>query len=209
MSEVESLKQDAKPVDLNQIQLDDDDLGPDFDPTADAYAAIPPPDDAVYVVRVELDKNKSPSGFLSGRSKQGTGYIMANVVATIEDEGNSFNGRKYFDSLSTFVSQATGACTMATFLEKALRVAVPPNAKKTELAKMLETELEGGALCRIESQWQARQEQDNGKWRTIKRGQARFPKNEDGTYNHILEDLPDKPVARGTIVDFLPMTEVD
>lgn len=199
-------------VDLNELQLEDDDLGSDFNPDADAFSGPPPPPDGIAFVKLRLFKGgDTPTGFSVGQTRNGDSYIMARIEARIVDEGGPFHDRPLFDRQSTAKRTGSGTCGIAGVL-KALGEAVPRTIGKRELAVMLRDVLEQEPMCRIEHQWQGRAQtgtDDNGRpiYRTVKRGMKKFPQNEDGSYNHVFEHDGEEVVAQATILRYLPAEE--
>jgi len=200
----QSLKVAPQVVDLNDLTLEDDQMGADFDPNADAFGGVaPPPDDTEYVVKLELDKGRSNTGFISGKDKNGNSYVMAYITGTITE--GPFEGRKFFDNVSTTVMQSTGACSMASLLDKALGVSVSPQIGKRELAILLRDTLEEGAFCIVETQWRASQQRADGTYRSVKHKMRNFPKKKDGSYDHVVISDGERCFARGEITDYKPL----
>lgn len=205
MSEV-STSERLRPIDLNDLALEDEAL--QLDPDADAFQGPPPPPDGVHLVKLSLFRRNGESPFQAGRDRRGRPYIMAAVVGTLVAEGKPWNNQKVFDRVSTVIFQSSGTCRMAGAL-KALGISVPATTSTKQLAQLLENALEGEPLVGVETRWEARAQHDET-WVTVAKGMKRFPMRQDGSYQHIITD-PDTGelvTAQATVVRYLPAAQV-
>ncbi len=195
-----------KPVDLNDLYLEDEAL--QLDPEADPFQGPPPLPDGVHLVKPSLFRRNGNSPFQAGMDKTSHKFVMASVVATVVAEGKPWNGAKIFDRVTTIMLGNTQTCRMAGVL-KPLGVKIPATTTAKELAKTFETQLEGEPLIGVETQWQARA-QHGDKWVTLLRGMKKFPQREDGSYNHVIEDpeTGEKVTAQATILRYMPADKV-
>jgi len=196
----------SKMLDINDMSLVDEEPI-EIDPEADAFATPTPPPDGTHIVKLKLFRQGSgDSGFTIAKDKNGNEYIQARLESRVVAEGTKYNNMPVFDRVNTIVLQSTSTCSMAGVL-KALRVAVPSRISKRDLAKTLAAVLEGEPLVKIETQWQIREEQDDGKWRTILKGMKRFPPKKDVSGNVVpgeFEHIVDGSAAQATVLRYLP-----
>jgi len=208
--------QRAKPVaiDLNMMEQEDELLS--IDPNADAFAMPAPPPDGEYVMRMTINKNNSPTGFVGGKDKNDRAYISADFLLTVVKEGSDLNGRTVFDNASTMVMQSSGTCKMAGILKQALKQDVPRNIGRQELARKFQAALVGEPLIGVEIQWQARSQQADGKYKTIARGMKKFPPRVDdegnptGDFHAYVKDpnTQEEVQARAVPIRYFPASEV-
>lgn len=195
-----------KALDLNEISLVDEEPI-EIDPEADAFATPAPPPDGTHLVKLKLFRQGSgDSGFTIAKDKNDNEYIQARLEARIVAEGQKYDNAPVFDRVNTIIMQSTGTCSMAGVL-RALKVPVPSRVSKRDLARTLATALEGEPLVKIETQWQIREEQSDGKWKTVLKGMKKFPPKKDGQGNVIPgehEHVVDGNAAQATVLRYLP-----
>lgn len=196
---------------LNDLPLIDEEPM-NIDPDADAFAGFVLPPDGVHMAKLSLGKGGAVPTFQPGVDKNGKKYIAVNVEARIVAEDKPYNNAVIFDQASTIVMQSTGTCRIAGILQ-ALRVPVPSTMTKNQIVAQLAAQLEGEPLVQIETQWQAREQQDDGKWKTVVRGQKRFTPKHDADGNVVpgeYETFAESPRtgaqvdAKAIIVRYLP-----
>ena len=188
MSEEVDLKEKAKPVDLNDLQLADEMV--DVNADADAFAGPPPPTDGDYRVKLSLGKR----GVSQGKSKDGKLFFMADVNAKVIV--GEFENRILFDNVSTMVMQNTGTSRMAGVL-KALGETVGGRTSILEMTRKFADKLTGEPEVTVQTQWTAycadcneenKQNPKRGKkGGIVLRGEKRFPQNGDGHHRAQVE----------------------
>ena len=184
-------------ADLDLLDLEEEVF---IDTEATTYGFGPPPPDGRYVAKVEFQTEKSPTGFVSGVTRNGNKYLMAYLSLTIQQlENRAVHGRKLFDQPSTMVLESVSTCGIASLLKEGFGVAVPARVSPKHLAIMLRDCIGPGAMVGIETQWQARAETNETdpntgkrKWKTFRRGMKKFPEKygpngEVVGYNHCVE----------------------
>jgi hypothetical protein len=200
------MSENMKPVDLNDLYLEDESL--QLDPDADAFQGPPPPPDGVHLAKIMPFRKNGDSPFQVGKDKRSKPFIMAAVVNKAVAEGRPWDGANIFDRVSSVIMQNSGTCRMAGVL-KALGITVPATTTMKGLARMLETALAGEPMICVETQWQARA-QHGDKWVTILRGMKKFPQKPDGSYSHIVDDpeTGEKVTAQAVVLRYLPADKV-
>src|SRR4029077_18153767 len=189
MAEELDLKEKAKPVDINDLQLADEQV--DINGDADAFAGPPPPPDADYTVKLKVGKR----AVTGGKDKKGRPFYMVDTNATIIV--GPFENRILFDNASTMVMDSSGTSRMAGIL-KALGEPVGGRTSIVELTRQYVNKLTGEPAVVAQTQWTAYCadcksdfESSNGKRGKkngiVLRGEKRFPQNAangDGTQSH-------------------------
>ena len=92
---------------------------------------------------------------------------------------------------------------------------MPARTTKTELVQLVSRHLEGEPLVGVEVRWESRYQDENGVWKTFKKGMRNYPEklDENGqpTGQYVPEaEAPDGQTypARATIMRYLPAEEV-
>jgi hypothetical protein len=204
-------REKSKPIiDLDTLQLEDEEL--DLDVMADPDARTVPPE-GKYVVKLGFNASNG-SSFTQGKDRRGRSFIMANLMATIIADGKPWNNCRIFDSRSTLVLDSSGTCGLMA-IPRALKVKVPAKTTKTELVKLVRAQLEGEPLVGVEVQWQSRYQDENGAWKTFRKGMRNYPQklddNGNPTGHHIPEaEAPDGQsyAAKAVVVGYMPAEEV-
>ena len=208
MSDEVDLKEKAKPVDLNDLQLADEQV--DVNADADAFAGPPPPTDGDYRVKLSLGKR----GVSQGKAKDGKLFYMADVNAKVTT--GEFENRILFDNVSTMVMQNTGTSRMAGVL-KALGDPVGGRVSILETTRKFADMLAGEPEVTVQTQWTAycqdcKAENDANKSRGKKggivlRGEKRFPQNGGGHHRAQVEcpNCGSLLNARAEIVAYKPL----
>jgi hypothetical protein len=196
-------------IDINTFVPEDDDLGDNFNPNADAFVGPPPPPDGLWLAKLKLNESQVKGGFKAGRDRNDNTIITAQVEARIVDEGGEFHDRPVFDQVSTLVMQGSQNSRMAGLLTKALEEVVDDRIGKGDLARRLRDALVAEPVVTIETQWRASKEDGEHpdgrkKYKNVAKGMKRFPRNEDGTYNHVIEQDGDSHEARADIINYYP-----
>lgn len=183
------LKEKAKPVDINDLQLADEQV--DIDGDADAFAGPPPPDDGDHLVKLSVGKR----AVTSGKDKRGRVFYMVDTNAKIV--AGDFENRILFDNVSTMVMDSSGTSRMAGVL-KALGQPVGGRTSVVELTRSYVNTLTGEPQTTAQTQWTAycadcKQESDTSggkrgkKNGIVLRGQKRFPQDANGGHRHQVE----------------------
>ncbi len=197
-------------VNLDNLKLDDDELliDPNMDPDA-----RPVPPEGRYVMKLAVNEANG-SGVTEGKDRRGRSFLMVQLVGTIVADGKPANGLRIFDSRSTLVLDSSGTCGLAA-IPRALKIKIPARTTKTELTRLVKAQLQGEPLIGAEIQWQARYQDENGVWKTLKKGMRNFPQrlDENGqpTGQHVPEaEAPDGQTypARPTVLRYFPAEEV-
>lgn len=211
MSEEIDLKEKAKPVDLNDLQLADEMA--DINAEADAFAGPPPPADGDYRVKLSLGKR----GVSQGKSKGGALFYMADVNAKVIV--GEFENRILFDNVSTMVMQNTGTSRMAGVL-KALGDPVGGRVSILETTRKFAEKLAGEPEVTVQTQWTAycadcnEENKATGgkrgkKGGIVLRGEKRFPQNGGGHHRAQVEcpNCGSLLNARAEIVAYKPLSQ--
>lgn len=208
MSDEVDLKEKAKPVDLNDLQLADEAV--DINAEADAFAGPPPPTDGDYRVKLSMGRR----GVSSGKDKNGRLFYMVDVNAKVN--AGEFENRILFDNVSTMVMQNTGTSRMAGVL-KALGDPVGGRTSILETTRKFADKLVGEPEVTVQSQWTAycadcneenkanpKRGKKNG---IVLRGEKRFPQNGDGKHRAQVEcpNCGSLLNARAEIVAYKPL----
>ena len=208
MSEEVDLKEKAKPVDLNDLQLADEAV--DINAEADAFAGPPPPSDGDYRVKLSIGKR----GTSQGKSKDGKLFFMVDVNAKVN--AGEFENRILFDNVSTMVMQNTGTSRMAGVL-KALGEHVGGRTSILEMTRAFAAKLAGEPEVTVQTQWTAycadcNEENKSNPKRGKKggivlRGEKRFPQNGDGHHRAQVEcpNCGSLLNARAEIIAYKPL----
>ena len=111
-------------------------------------------------------------------------------------------------------STVRGTCGLVA-IPPALKIKVPARTTKVDLVRMIKTYLEGEPLVGIEVQWQTRYQDENGAWKTLRKGMRNYPErvDENGqpTGQYVPEvEAPDGQTypAKPVIAKYLPVEEV-
>jgi hypothetical protein len=194
----------AVAIDLNELQLEEEPL--ELNPEADPSTPPPPPPDGIHLAKLKVFRQGSESGWTRAKDKNGNDYIGVRLELRIVAPGEPYDDRPVFDRVNTIVMQGTGTASIMGPL-RALKVPVPTKISKVELAKLLATQLEGEPTVKVETRWEIREEQEEGKWKTVRRGMKKFPPKHDangnvipGEYDHTIDGLH----AQATVVRYLP-----
>lgn len=159
-------KQGLQPIDLNDLSLQTEDLGMDFDPEADSFAFAPPPNDGIHRIKLGYGQDK----WKQGVSKSDKRYLMAHLQLIPVDE----KGWVLFDRPSTMVF-GSGTNRVAGIIKAV--TGQPATARDVVgLAKELDALVRGERIVKVETVWEAscNHGEDGGKYQTIKRGQSKF-----------------------------------
>lgn len=166
----------VKPVkiDLNDptAVLPDDELV--MDPGADAFAGPAPVPDGEHIATLALGNR----GFTSGKTSQGTAYVMAHIEARVQAEGQAYDNFPVFDNVSSLVFENSGTSKMAGVF-KAAGETVPARVSLREFAQAFGKMLTGNPQVKVTTRWEAfcpDCEGKNGKQgKVVMRGQKKFP----------------------------------
>lgn len=167
-------------IDLNDISLQTEELGPDFNPEADAFSFPPPPDDGVHRVSLDYGQNKVQQGFSAKAQKS---FIMFHLQMKPVDE----KGWTVFDRPSTMIFGSSGTSRVAGIILAA--TGQPAKARDTVgLAKELDALIRAEKVLKVETRWVAscNHGEDGGKYQTIRSGQAKFPKAKGAANGHVV-----------------------
>jgi len=191
-------------ADINNLQLADE----GFDPTANQYAAPRPPTPGIYLASLDFREEDPEKRFRimpynseKYPAKAGTAYLKTELLGTITEVGNEFEGRKVRDrfmSTGIFNKPTSGVASLLLTLGETLQ----GNEGHQELANMLSNILAGEPTVRIRTDWEWQGSKEGG-YQTIK-GYKNFPEV-NGTVNHIVEDetTGEKFAAYGIITGYL------
>jgi len=146
MAEELELKEKAKPVDINDLQLADEQV--DINADADAFAGPPPPLDGDYLVKLSVGK-RAVSG---GKDKRGRPFYMVDTNAKIIT--GPFENRILFDNVSTMVMDSSSTSRMAGVL-KALGEVVSGRVSIVETTRQYVNKLTGEPQATVQTQWTA------------------------------------------------------
>jgi len=169
---------------------------------SDPFARVSPPPDGTHVVKLSLSTSLVPTGVEKGTTKKGNTYRKVHIMLEVQDEGDR---KKMFDGANTLL-EWNGSNRIVGILQ-ALGESVESITTKTQLASKLVEALKGEPLCRVESEWVVRVEEPEGskKYKTVKRGMTKFPKNPDGTYNPEITYNGRRLKAKAEIVRYLAL----
>lgn len=191
-------------VDINDLPLDEEVI--EINPDADPNTPPPPPPDGVHLAKLKLFRQGNDSGVQLKTDKNDQKYYQIALELRIVAPGEVWDDRPLFDRVNTIYLQSTGTMSIMGPL-RALKVPVPSKVSKNELVKLLVAQLEGEPTVKVETQWGVEEEQDNGKWKSVRKGQKRFPlrKGPDGA------DIPGEhdhmafgKAAQAKILRYLP-----
>lgn len=189
MAEEVDLKEKAKPVDINDLQLADEQV--DINADADAFAGPPPPPDGDYLVKLSVGKRAVTSG------KTGAGKLFYMVDTNAKVIAGAFENRIFFDNVSTMVMDSSGTSRMAGVL-KALGQSIGGRTSIVDLTRTYVNTLTGEPSLSVQTQWEAycadcKSDFESSKGKRGKkggivlRGEKRFPQNENGGHRHQVE----------------------
>jgi hypothetical protein len=203
------LREKAKEVDINDLQLADEQVTIDGD--ADAFAGPPPPPDGDHRAKLSVGKRK----VTGGKDKRGRPFYMVDSNAKII--AGDFENRILFDNVSTMVMDSSGTSRMAGVL-KALGEQVGGRTSIVELTRLYVNKLAGEPEVLVQSQWTAycadckadadasggKRGKKNG---IVLRGQKRFPQDANGGHRHQVEcpNCGSMLSARAEIVAYKPI----
>jgi len=209
MAEELDLKEKAKPVDINDLQLADEQV--DIDGDADAFAGPPPPHDGDHRVKLSVGK-RAVSG---GKDKRGRPFYMVDTNAKIIV--GDFEGRILFDNVSTMVMDSSGTSRMAGVL-KALGEPVGGRTSIVELSRAFVNKLTASPKSSYSRNWtaycadcKADFDSSNGKRGKkngiVLRGEKRFPQDANGGHRHQVEcpNCGSMLSARAEVVAYKPI----
>lgn len=210
----QDLKEKAKPVDINDLQLADEQV--DLNADADAFAGPPPPPDGDYTVKLSVGKR----AVTQGKAKGGKLFYMVDTNGKVIV--GPFENRIFFDNVSTMVMDSSGTSRMAGVL-KALGHPVGGRTSIVELTRQYVNVLTGEPSVTVQTQWEAYcadcksdYDSSNGKrgkkGGIVLRGEKRFPQNapvdgQPGTHRHQVECpiCGSMVSARPSIVAYKPL----
>jgi hypothetical protein len=216
----EEVKAVLTAIDLDNVNYQSDALGDDYNPNADAFARLTPVDDGLHRVRLLYGEMKQTQGepvkgFVEVRSEKGT-YLVCKLELKPVNEKEKWTA---FDGyVSTMVMPSVGTSRVAGIIRE-LTGAPAKGRTHAELARELHGLIKGGAICRIETRWNAQCSHGRtGKdveWLTVKSGQSKFPESDavDKDGKRIKDarspaaDCPDcgaEVFAQAKIVRYLP-----
>jgi hypothetical protein len=190
--EVAEVKEKAKQVDLNDLQLADEQV--DLNPDADAFAGPPPPDDGDHLVKLSLGKGGVTTGTISKGESKGKPWYQIEIVGKIQSP-DPFEGRLTFNRAGTMVFNGTSEVVGVL---KAIRETVSPRETVVGLLRRLNDRLVSEPTCVQKTQWTAycadcleefkstngQRGKKNG---IVLRGQNRFPQENGGKHRHQIE----------------------
>jgi len=184
-------KEAPKPIDLNDLSLQDELV--DVNPDADAFAGPPPPDDGDHRVKLSLGPSKVTGGTIGKGEQKGKPWYQIELQGRIQP-GDSFEGRIMFNRASTMIFNGTSEVIGVL---KAIGEQVSARESVLDLLRRLKARLESEPECIMRTQWTAycadcKAEYETNKSRGKKngimlRGQNRFPQEDNGKRRHQIE----------------------
>lgn len=209
MADETDLREKAKPVDLNDLQLADEQV--DLNADADAFAGPPPPNDGDHLAKLSMGKR----AVTGGKDKRGRPFYIVDTNAKLI--AGAFDGRILFDNVSTIVMDSSGTSRMAGVL-KALGHQVGGRTSIVELSRLYVNTLVGEPQVTVQSQWTAycadckaeadasggKRGKKNG---IVLRGEKRFPQDANGGHRHQVEcpNCGSMLNARAEVVAYKPV----
>lgn len=188
MADEVDLKEKAKQIDINDLQLSEEMV--DVQGDADAFAGPPPPADGDHLVKLSLGKR----GVSQGKAKDGKLFYMVDVNGKIIS--GDFENRILFDNVSTMVMTNTGTSRIAGVL-KALGDPVNGRVGILDTTRKFVEHLTGEPQVTVQTQWTAYCGDCNDAFKANKskgkkggivlRGEKRFPENGDKTHRAQVE----------------------
>lgn len=201
------------PIDFNDMGLESESLE-GFDPSADAHAFPPPPDDGTHRVKLSRPPDRPWKALKNAAGK------ITRVGTSLR--ADSMEEQKYtlFDHRVSTMVMRNGGCAVGDII-RAITGALAKAKDHLELAKELDSLLMGTPIVRVNTRWEAScQDCKDISKRTgkefnhvIKRGQTHFKPlkaqtNGKPAYNHEIECDGCKVIvgAQATISAYMPDT---
>lgn len=183
----------SKFIDINDLGLEEEPLGGDFDPNANSFSGPPPLDKGKYVVlpafaeadpskRVIERQYKTDKGHAPGR------YLSTRLIMTVvSPEGKA--GRKFFDDFVSTGIWMDDTSKVASILHLlGFKDAVSEAKSHEDLMRALGNALSGNPVIGVTLDWEGRVKNDDGGYDTIYKTQTEFPVRKDGTYDPVITD---------------------
>jgi hypothetical protein len=184
-------------VDINNLGLEDEPLGADFNPSANSFSGPPPLPKGTYLSSVAFREADQSKRFQEKEYKTDKGhapglYYATKLVATVVSP-TDFAGRKIFDDfVSTGVWQ-DNTSTIASILHVLGRGEEVVNIAKTggghkAIARLFAVALAAEPLLRLSVDWEGRVKEEDGTYTTLYKTMTEFKQREDGSYDPIIRD---------------------
>ena len=209
------MAEDTNAFDINDPRFQGEDEGEvyDINPEADAFSGPPPVPDGRYEVKLSIQDDKANRYEIKKGANIGKSFYGVNLELTVVDPDGEFDNRKVFYSANTMVQRDSNTSTIAGLLVK-LGAEVPRRTSDTALIRLLSETLEADPTVGIKTQWRASVKQDDGKYKTVKRGMRAFPQfeTEEGEperFNPFVEDpsTGEQVRARAEVVGFFTIED--
>lgn len=192
----EAVRTQAEKVDLDNLSDSMVAERIEINPDANPMEAPPPPDDGVYRVKLtggnDWEQAETRPNKTSGES---TTYYKTQFRAQIIAEGTKNNNKILFGRENTLTFDGKNVLAYILLQIKGgskneqARAFVAGLDTPLKLARAFQQTLAGEPIIKVSSKWRASYKSEvNGetKYLTAKSGQNNFPRNPDGTFQHVI-----------------------
>jgi hypothetical protein len=198
----------AEFIDINDLGLEDEPLGDNFDATANSFSGPPPLPKATFTVSVAF-REKDPGkqwAELAYNEEKGFGpgkYLATKLVLTVLD-GEHEKRRIFDDFVSTGVWNGSTS-TIASILHLLGRgddvVRLSREGKgHMELARLFSQAIASEPTLRVAVDWEGRvKNEETGKYETLYKTMTEFPQRKDGTNDPVIRDENDTTIGQARL----------
>jgi hypothetical protein len=199
-------------IETVEINLDEEISVPDSSADFNEISAPPPAD--TYPFKLSLNENKGggrvrdfeiPKGMEVKVDKNRKPFVGVHLIAKLMDSNGTYDGYEIYHYVNSILFSGKSTSELHSLLTK-LGVNVPNTMPLTDLITLANETFSENPICTAELDWEASYKKEGEKNYVKQCKKMRdFPKNDDGTFNHIVSsDLDGSPLyARGIIKKFV------
>lgn len=184
---------DERFVDINNLGLEQEPLGDDFDPNANSFSGPPPLDKGKYIVQPAFREQDPAKRFIERDYKTDKGhapgkYLQTRLVLTVVSPEEKA-GRKIFDdfvSTGIWMDDTSKIASILHLLD--FSDAVAEAEGQQDLCRALSNALASNPSIGVNIDWEGRVKNEQGGYDTIYKTQTEFQTRKDGTYDPAIKD---------------------
>lgn len=191
-------------IDINNLGLEEEPLGADFDPSANAFAGPPPLPKATYVCSVAFREKDPAKLFQEKDYKTDNGheagrYLATKVVATVASP-TEFAKRKIFDDFVSTGVWGDTSSKISSILHLLGRgdeviAVVRAGGGHQAIARLFASALAGEPTLRVSVDWEGRIKEADGSYTTLYKTMTDFRQREDGSYDPVIRNAEGEQIG--------------
>lgn len=193
---------DTKYVDINNLGLEEEELGSEFNAESNAFAGLPPIPKGKYIGTLSFrdadpGKQFTEKEYNTAKTGKSGKYEATKLVTTVTSPAE-FDKRKVFDDfISTGLWNEDDTSKIASLLHLLGRSPEVTAARThRDLSRALANAIAGQPSVGVVVDWEGRIKNAEGNYETIYKTMTQFRQRDDGTFDPVIRDAEGKEIGR-------------